>query len=305
MQVFYAYMNNEESDISRAERSLEFNIDKTYDLYHYLMALLLEVVKYANERMDLAGNKILATYEDLHPNTKFVQNKVLMQLSENKLLSAYLFKKKLTWVDHTEVVKKLYYSILESDYYASYMALNSDKYSDDKQLVTDILTNEYENLEIMYHVLEEQNIFWNDDIEFLISMVLRTIERFKENNPEGGNLLPLFKNEEDREFSKILLRKTLIHNSEYRSLIEKYTQNWEIDRIAVMDILFMVMAISEMVEFPEIPLKVTLNEYIELSKFYSTNKSNEFINGILDKVIVELKEQKKIIKTGRGLIGDK
>jgi N utilization substance protein B len=204
-----------------------------------------------------------------------------------------------------EVVKKLYYSILESDYYAKYMALNSDKYSDDKQLVTDILTYEYENLEIMYNILEEQNIFWNDDIEFLISMVLRTIERFKENNPEGGNLLPLYKNEEDREFSRILLRKTLIHNSEYRSLIEKYTQNWEIDRIAVMDILFMVMAISEMVEFPEIPLKVTLNEYIELSKFYSTNKSNEFINGILDNVIVELKEQKKIIKTGRGLIGDK
>jgi transcription antitermination protein NusB len=305
MQVFYAYLNNEDSDVNKAERSLWFNIDKTYDLYHYLMALLLEETKYANDRIDIASGKILPTYDDLHPNTRFIENKVLKQLDENKALREYIFKKKLHWTDHNEVVKKLYYAILEADYYSKYMALENIKYTDDKQLIVDILTSEYEKLELMYNVLEEQNIFWNDDIEFVISMILRTIDRFKENNPEGGSLLPLFKNEEDREFSKVLLRKTIINHQEYRSLIERYTQNWEIDRIALMDILLMVMAITEMVEFPEIPIKVTLNEYIELAKYYSTNKSNEFINGILDKIIVELKEKNKIKKTGRGLIDDK
>jgi transcription antitermination protein NusB len=304
MQVIYAWLNNEDGDINKAERSLWFNIDKTYDLYHYLMALLLEVRKYADERIDVAGNKILATYEDLHPNRRFVENQVLIQLSENQALSEHIFKKKLTWVDHDEVVKKLYNIVIVSDYFKAYMAKPELTYSDHKQLINDILTEEFENLELMYHVLEEQNIFWNDDIEFVISMVLRTIERFKESNPEGGNMLPLFKNDEDREFAKTLIRKIVLNYKEYKELIEKYTHNWEIDRIALMDILFMVMAIAEMVEFPEIPLKVTLNEYIELAKYYSTNKSNEFINGILDKIIVELKENKKIIKTGRGLIGD-
>lgn len=304
MQVIYAWLNNEDSDINKAERSLWFNIDKTYDLYHYLIALILEVRKYAEERIDIASNKILPTYEDLHPNRRFVDNKVLQQLSDNRQLSEHLYKKKLTWVDHDEVVKKLYYTVTESDYYKTFMTQPEISYNDEKQLINDILTLELENLELMYNVLEEQNIFWNDDIEFVISMVLRTIDRFKENNPEGGNMLPLFKNEDDRNFAKTLIRKIILNYDEYKALIEKYTKNWEVDRIALLDILLMVMAIAEMVEFPEIPLKVTLNEYIELAKYYSTNKSNEFINGILDKIIVELKESKKITKTGRGLIGD-
>lgn len=305
MQVIYAWLSNDDTDLNKAERSLWFNIDKTYDLYHYMMALLLEVRKYAEGKMEIASNKILPTYEDLHPNTRFLDNKVLIQLDENEAFKQYVFKKKLTWRDHDEVVRKLYNIILNSDYYKAYMAKSDIMYTDQKQLITDILSNEFENLEIMYHVLEEQNIFWNDDIEFVISMILRTIDRFKENNPEGGNMLPLFKNEDDREFAKTLIRKIILNYDEYKTLIEKYTRNWEIDRIALMDIQLMVMAITEMVEFPEIPLKVTLNEYIELAKYYSTSKSNEFINGILDKIIVELKEDKRIIKTGRGLIGDK
>lgn len=305
MQVVYAWLNDAGSDLNKAEKSLWFNIDKTYDLYHYLMALLLEVRKYAEERIEIASNKILPTFEDLHPNKRFVENKVLLQLSENTNLIQHLSKKKLSWVDHDEVVKKLFHAVTASDYYKKYMESPEISYTDEKQLVVDILTNEFENLEIMYHVLEEQNIFWNDDIEFVISMVLRTIDRFKEGNIEGGNLLPLFKNEDDREFAKTLIRKIILRYDEYKALIEKYTRNWEIDRIALMDIQLMVMAIAEMVEFPEIPVKVTLNEYIELAKYYSTNKSNEFINGILDKIIVELKDDKRILKTGRGLIGDK
>lgn len=305
MQVIYAWLNDEGSDISKAEKSLWFNIDKTYDLYHYLMALLLEVRKYAQERIDIASNKRLPTFEDLHPNTRFVNNKILTQLSENMSLNQHLVRKKLSWVDHDEVVRKLYHAIIDSEYYKTYMKLPDADYATEKQLIVDILTNEFEQLEIMYHVLEEQNIFWNDDIEFVISMILRTIDRFKENNPEGGNMLPLYKNEDDREFAKTLLRKIIVRYDEYKTLIEKYTRNWEIDRIALMDIQLMVMAITEMVEFPEIPVKVTLNEYIELAKFYSTNKSNEFINGILDKIILELKDDKRIVKTGRGLIGDK
>jgi N utilization substance protein B len=305
MQVIYAWLNDEGSDISKAEKSLWFNIDKTYDLYHYLMALLLSVRKYAQERIDIASSKRLPTFEDLHPNRRFVDNKVLVQLSENHALNQHLAYKKLSWTDHDEVVKKLYHAIIDSDYYKAYMEKTTSTYAEEKQFVVDILTNELEPLELMYHVLEEQNIFWNDDIEFVISMILRTIDRFKENNNEGGSMLPLFKNDDDKEFAKTLLRKIIVRYNEYKTLIEKHTRNWEIDRIALMDIQLMVMAITEMVEFPEIPVKVTLNEYIELAKYYSTNKSNEFINGILDKIIQELKDEKKIIKTGRGLIGDK
>lgn len=305
MQVVYAWLNDEGSDLNKAEKSLWFNIDKTYDLYHYLMGLLLEVRKYAGERIDIAAAKILPTYEDLHPNTRFVNNRVLVQMNDNTSLIQHLSRKKLSWIDHDEVVKKLYHTVIGSEYYKKFMEQPEITYADEKQLVMDILSNEFENLEIMYHVLEEQNIFWNDDIEFVISMILRTIDRFKENNPVGGNMLPLFKNDDDREFAKILLRKIILRYDEYRTLIEKHTRNWEIDRIALMDIQLMVMAIAEMVEFPEIPIKVTLNEYIELAKYYSTNKSNEFINGILDKIIVELKDDKKIVKTGRGLIGEK
>jgi N utilization substance protein B len=305
MQVVYAWLNDEGGDIIKAEKSLWFNIDKTYDLYHYLMALLLDVRKYAQGRIEIASNKILPTHEDLNPNTRFVQNKLLLQMIENLILAQHIARKKLSWHDHDEVVKKLYYTVIGSDYYKSYMAQPTVTYSDDKKLIIDILTNEFENLEILYQILEEQNIFWNDDIEFVISMILRTIDRFKEGNPEGGNLLPLFKNEDDREFAKALIRKIIMRYDEYRTLIEKYTKNWEIDRIALMDIQLMVMAIAEMIEFPEIPVKVTLNEYIDLAKYYSTSKSNEFINGILDKIIVELRDDKKIMKTGRGLIGDK
>jgi len=304
MQVIYAWLNNEGGDIAKAERSLWFNIDKTYDLYHYLIVLLLDVKNYAQDRIEIAGNKILPTFEDLHPNTRFVNNRILQQFEENKAFKEYAFKKKLSWRDHDEVFKKLYYVVLGSDYFKSYMELTETTYAIEKQFIVDVLTNELENLDLMYHVLEEQNIFWNDDIEFVISMILRTVDRFKENNPEGGNMLPLFKNEEDQEFAKTLIRKIILNYDNYKALIEKHTKNWEIDRIALMDIQLMVMAITEMVEFPEIPIKVTLNEYIELAKYYSTNKSNEFINGILDKIIVELKEDKKIIKTGRGLIGD-
>ena len=298
-------MNDEAGDLIKSEKSLWFNIDKTYDLYHYLMLLLLEVRKYAQDRIDIASNKILPTHEDLNPNTRFVQNRVLLQLRENLTLAQHLARKKLSWANNDEVVKKLYYAVTGSEYYKKYMSQPEVTYSDEKQLVVDILTNEFENLELMYHVLEEQNIFWNDDIEFVISMILRTIDRFKESNNEGGNLLSLFKNEDDREFAKNLIRKVILRYDEYKTLIEKYTKNWEIDRIALMDIQLMVMAITEMVEFHEIPIKVTLNEYIELAKYYSTSKSNEFINGILDKIIVELKDNKTIIKTGRGLIGDK
>lgn len=305
MQVVYAWLNDESGDLSKSEKSLWFNIDKTYDLYHYLISLLLEVRKYAEGKIEIASNKILPTYEDLNPNTRFVQNKVLLQLCENTALTQHLAKKKLSWRDHDEVVRKLYQTVLASEYYKTFMSQPVVSYADEKQLIVDILSNEFENLEIMYNVIEEQNIFWYDDIEFVISMILRTIDRFKENNPEGGNLLPLFKNEDDRDFTKNLLRKTILRYDEYKALIEKHTKNWEIDRIAIMDIQLMVMAIAEMVEFPGIPIKVTLNEYIELAKYYSTNKSNEFINGILDKIIVELKAEKKIQKTGRGLIEEK
>jgi N utilization substance protein B len=179
---------------------------------------------------------------------------------------------------------------------------NTD-YNKDKELIISIFTNEFEDWEYFYQLLEEQSIFWNDDIEFVISMIIKTIDGFHEKNAEG-KLMPLYKNDDDREFGKQLLRKSILQFSQFRKTIDEYTKNWEVERIAAMDIYIMVAALTEIMEFPSIPVKVTLNEYIDIARYYSTTKSNEFVNGILDKIVDDLKKENKIIKTGRGLINE-
>lgn len=301
VQILYAYTTGESSAIDKSDKELAMSIKKAYDLYHYLVLLLVDMSDYAAERIEIASNKILPNYEDLHPNRRFVDNKAIAQLRDNKGFVDYLSQNKLTWNQYPELAKKLYQKVIESSYYQEYMNSDSHNYQADRKLVVDILENELEGWDFFYQILEEQSVYWNDDIEFVISMLIKTIEKFKESG-QNVALMPLYKNEDDREFGKILLRKTILKLPEYRALIEKYTQNWEVERIAVMDILIMTVAISEILEFPGIPVKVTLNEYIDIARFYSTNKSNEFVNGILDKIVTDLRKENKIVKTGRGLL---
>ena len=304
LQILYAYYASEERSINNSEKELFFCIHKTYDLYHYLMSLLVEIADYAESRIEIKRNKHQPTPEELNPNTKFVENQLIKQLRENRVLRAYIEKQKLTWVNHPELIKELYLIIQESDFYKLYMETSGRSYAEDRKFAEKVFNNIFLVSEELYQVLEEQSIYWNDDIDFVISVIIKTLKKFTENSSTSLGLMPLFKDEDDREFAKDLFRKAIINHDELQVLVKSHSANWDLERIAFMDILIMQLAITEFLYFPSIPTKVTMNEYIELSKFYSTEKSRNFINGILDKTLKDLKKEDKVQKAGRGLIGE-
>ena len=305
MQALYAYFKHDgESSLKKSEKELDFSINKSYDLYHYLFLIPLELADYAQGRIDLARQKRIPTFDDLHPNTRFCDNKVIEQLRNNSDLLKYLETCKLSWKNNPELIKELYHQMISSESYNKYMNDPENSYKSDRNYLEIIFKEIVSSSESLYQVLEEQSIYWNDEGEFIITANIKTLSRFKQSNPEGGSLLPLFKNDEDKDFPKKLLRKVVLNHQEYGELISKYSKNWDVERIAFMDILLMQMAIAESIEFVSIPVKVTLNEYLELAKYYSTSRSNKFLNGILDKIFEHLRETNKIVKQGRGLIGD-
>jgi transcription antitermination protein NusB len=304
LQVLYAYYSSEEKSINNTEKELFFCIQKAYDLYHYLLDLVVEMADYAENRIEIKKNKHQPSYEDLHPNRKFINNQVIAQLRINKKLNTYLDQKKLSWKDNPELIKELYLMMTESEMYKKYMNDGDHSFYEDRKYIERLFNKIILVSEDLYQVLEEKSIYWNDDVDFVISMIVKTLKRFNERSDEELNLMPMFKDQEDRDFTKDLLRKAIINHDELRELIKEHSKNWDVERIAFMDILIMQLAITEFLYFPTIPTKVSLNEYIELSKFYSTEKSRNFINGILDKTLKDLKKSEKISKSGRGLIGE-
>ena len=304
LQSLYAYYATGGEDMKRTEKELHFNIEKAYDLYHYLLLLLIDLVLYAESRMEIARNKRIPTHEDLHPNTRFIENRLVEQLRNNEQLIRYLDQHKLNWANHPELIKEIYNRLTESEEYLNYMKDEESGYAEDKRLISFLYTHIIFPSERLDSILEEQSIYWNDDLEFITSMIVKTLKKFKEEDGPKKPLMDLYKNKEDRDYVVKLFRQTILHREEYVEYIKKNTRNWDLERIAFMDILIMQTAIAELVAFPSIPIKVSLNEYLEISKFYSTSKSNVFINGVLDKVVLQLKEEKKIVKTGRGLIGE-
>jgi len=299
LQILYAHFNGEDSGMVKSERDLEFSIQKAYDLYYYLLLLIIAIRRYAESRIELARNKKLPTYEDLHPNTRFIDNQVIRQIEKNPAFNQYLNECKMSWIKHPELIKNLYNKLTESTYYQEYMNQPKNNYFKDRQLLVDFFSNELEEYEMFYNILEEQSIFWNDDIDFVVIMVIKTIQEMR---PGKTEFLPLYRSDVDQEFTISLLRASITHYDEYRQLIEDYVDNWDIERVAFIDNLIMQMAINELVEFPSIPVKVTFDEYLELAKYYSTPKSSIFINGLLDKISVDLTEKGKIAKIGRGLL---
>jgi transcription antitermination protein NusB len=304
LQLLYTYFQNEEGSLNKSEKELFFSIQKTYDLYHYLLLLILEIADYAGSRIEMGRLKKIPTTDDLNPNTKFIDNLVIQQLRTNKELNQYLNKTRLSWVNSPELIKKLYGRINMAPFFKEYMEEGPRSYENEKKIIMEIYSSEIINFENLYQTLEEQSIYWNDEVEFVVSMIVKTLKGFREKDGENASLMPLFKNEDDREFARDLFRKVILHKEEYRELVESFTENWDVERIAFMDFLILQTAITEAVEFSSIPTRVTINEYLEIAKFYSTEKSSLFINGLLDKIFRHLKEEKKIVKTGRGLIGE-
>lgn len=304
LQTLYAYHKVDGRTYTASEKELMHNIRKSYELYHLLLLLMIDVVDYAELKIEQARNKNIPTEEDLHPNTRFIENALVKQLKNNRAFNAFLRKTPLNWMQYPEIVRNLYRRIIETDSFRDYMSSGTHSYTSDKHFLERMYLDVVMNYEDLYLNLEEQSIFWVDDVDFVIRMIVKTLKKFKEGEPEGGDLLPMFKDEDDLAYCKKLLRTTIKNEEEYLGLIKASANNWELERIAFTDSLILQLAISEAIEFSSIPIKVTINEFIEIAKLYSTQKSNQFINGILDNIFTGLKADGRIVKSGRGLIGE-
>lgn len=304
LMALYAFNRREDDNMPQAESELMFSIGKTYDLYHYLLLLVIDIADIAIEKIDQALQKRMPTHEDLNPQRRFVDNQLIEQLRKNKALNGYLSSKKLSWANNPHIPRVLYNKMISWDVYDEYMKSETHNYQIDKKFIIRLVTELFEASEDLNSNLEEQSIYWNDDMEYITAMVEKTLKKFKADSGENTSLMPLYKNEEDAEFVKILFRKAVIHSKKCSELIDKNTTNWEVERIALMDILVMQLAITEILEFPQIPVKVTLNEYIEIAKYYCTSKSSTFVNGILDNIVKEMREDGLFNKYGRGLVGE-
>jgi len=298
MQTVYGHFRGGESTIQQTEKELFHSISKSHELYHLLLLLILDVRDYAEKRIENGLNKKRPAYEDLHPNKKFINNRVILQLRENKQLLSYIDATGLSWNNNEQYIKDVYKLILESDLYKQYMESDSDDYESDRKFISKLFEKVIGQYLPLYSLFEEQSIFWNDEAEFVVSIVVKTLKEFEEEKAEDQPLQKEFKDDEDRGFVKTLLRKAIVNNEDYQALIKKFSRNWELDRVAYLDIVLMQIAIAEVMEFPEIPVKVTLNEYIEIAKHYSTPKSGNFINGLLDKIIIHLRSEENLIKLG-------
>ena len=305
LMALYAFNRREDGNIPQAETELMYSIEKTYDLYHYLLLLVLEIADIAAEKIDQALQKRIPTQEDLNPKRWFIDNLVIAQLRKNKAFNTYIASRKLSWVNYAHIPRSIYNKMINWEKYEDYMTDPEHGYSFDKKFIINLITELFATSEDLEASFEEQSIYWNDDTDYVIVMIEKTLKKFKHDSDENTALMPLFKNKEDEEFVKILFRKAIHHTIECSELIDKNTTNWEVERIALMDILVMQLAITEILEFPEIPVKVTLNEYIEISKYYCTSKSSTFVNGILDNIVKEIRSKGLFNKSGRGLVGEK
>lgn len=302
LQILYSFHQSDDKTIIQSEKELFKSIDKTYELYHLILLLIVDIMRYNEDRIEIARNKKLPSQEDLSPNTRFIDNKVIEQIRVNEAMQNYVHEYKLSWSTNQDLIRNLYNELKISDFFKKYMTSSECTYKHDRSVLVLLVEKIILQSQLLNQVLEDKSIFWNDDIDHVVNMVIKTLDGFKESDPVSKPLMPLFKNEDDRDFAKLLFRKSLIHKDYFNKLIELHASNWELDRIAFMDSVIMHMAMAELMEFQSIPVKVTLNEYIEIAKSYSTEKSGLFVNGILDKTFQTMKEEGKIIKTGRGLL---
>lgn len=301
IKAVYAHLQTQSDNILVTEKGLIASIDKAYDLYFHILMLLPELVHYAESRQEIARNKMLATYQDLNPNRKFVENRAIARIENCEAIQNYCKAHKLMWRDNNELFKHLYSTLVEQPFYKRYMDSPTSSFKEDAQLASDILLNMLEEDELLERTLEDQSLLWSDDLGYILTMAARTVNSMRESH-EQVKLQPKFKSDEDLDYAKELLRQSIIHFAENRELIDRYTSNWDVERLALMDIVILAVAIAEAKSFASIPIKVTMNEFIDIAKYYSTPSSSTFINGVLDKVIAQGLAEGWIFKTGKGLL---
>ena len=303
MQALFAYQRSEGAELAVGEKLLTQSLTRIYDLYIHQLSLLVEVHSFAKKQIEEGKAKLMPTEQDLNPNLRFVENRVLNQLQNNPQLQKHISARKIEWSDQAELIRRIFASFKESEDYQAYMNGPEPSYKDERRLIYHLYEDFLVTNEHLQSIFEEKSIFWVNDFEQVAALVVRTISDFKKDVDFGGTLLSMYKDEEeDKQFVLDLFRKTATNSDKFQELVEPKLENWDMDRIASTDILLMKMALCEFLHIKSVPTKVTMNEYIEISKEYSTPKSKVFINGILDKLLAELKDNSQIKKVGKGLI---
>lgn len=307
LQALYAYFQSGGVRIDQGENQLVLSINKLYELFIHQLSFLVEIARFAENRLEENKRKHLPTADDLNPNLRFIQNSVLLAIAENKEFRKMESLYKINWADDQDMVRKFYNQLRETDAYGSYMVSAKPGFEADKKLLLYIVEDLFTDFELLQFYYEEKSIFFADDYHLVSHLLINFLRFFDRNFNENTPLPTIIKTDkdevnEDMIFVKELFRKTVYKSEDWDKIIAASTSNWELERIAVMDVLILRMALTELTEFNSIPVKVTLNEYIDISKYFSTPKSKVFVNGILDKLIVDFKQNGRIKKSGRGLL---
>ena len=301
LQAFYAFSQSNNDNLVSGEKEFMHSMKKIYDLYIYLIQIYIPLKRIANIKIEEAKRSLLE--KDKHVfNKSFVSNIIIKSLESSTELNKIASDLKINWegVEENELVKKLFKSIYTSPSFQDILNTDSNNFDDHKSQLINLFKEEICNFELLHHFFDEKSIYWQDDLDHVSSMVIKTLKSIDDDL--NFKVMPLWK-EDEKEFALNLFRQAILNKSTNNGILKKYSKNWESERLAKMDSLLMNLAITEAKEFSSIPLKVTLNEYIEISKYYSTPKSNGFINGILDKIFEDFKKDGKLKKVGRGLIG--
>lgn len=296
VQLVYSYYQNGGKNIDTAEKELLFSLSKAYDLYNYLLMLIIAVTRFAEEQVERQERNNKISHNNQVVNRRFIENKFVQQLELNKQLIDFKETQKKSWDNDKDYIKSLYNKIVTSDFYKEYMSAEENDYAADREVWRKIYKTIIMKDEDIDNVLEEQSLYWNDDKEVVDTFVLKTIKRFEEKNGADQELMPEYKDEEDREFAIRLFRRAILNDEDYRSLINQNVKNWEFNRLAFMDVIIMQIALAEILSFPAIPVSVTINEFVEIAKYYSTAKSGGYINGIIDSIVKKLRAENKLLK---------
>ena len=295
VQIIYAYYQNGNRNIDATEKELFLSLSKAYDLYNHLLLLLVEITNLATLRVEVQESKSKRLNTE-KPNHKFADNRFILQLSQNKMLQEFQETQGKFWSTDDIFVRNTLDQIEESKTYQDYMASTEDSYEEDREFWRTLYKNILCYNEDLDAILEEQCIYWNDDKEIVDEFVMKTIRRFEEKNGKKQELLPEYNDPEDRDFARKLLRNAILNCDRYMHLIGDHAQNWDLNRLAFMDVVIMQIALAEILTFPNIPVQVSINEYVELAKLYSTPRSGGYVNAILDTISKELIAEGKLMK---------
>ena len=296
----YAHLKSGSDNLKASEKNLVESIDKAYDLYFQMMSFVVEVAKYAESRIEWAKQKKLPTYEDLNPNRRFVDNAVIQLIANSDSINDVLAARRLSWVTAPDAAKEVYGRLVEADFYKRYMSAPIVTFTDDRKFVEEFYAW-LEQDEALADIVNEMSLLWADDYGFALYLAIRTVQHLKRSHTEV-KVLPKFKSDDDLEFAKTLFIKSLVNYDNNQEIVDKYSKNWDVERVVFMDSLIISIAIVELKYFESIPVKVTLDEWIDIAKYYSSPTSSNFVNGVLDKIVADFTADGIINKSGRGLL---